>query len=478
MSDFHELLDKYDGTELASLVRQKEVQPKELLETCIERIEKVDPSLNGIAEKLYDSAREATYADGPFMGIPTLVKDLFAPIKEAKTTNGSLAVGGVRLGIDDNHTSRLRGAGCVFVGTTTAPEFGTSYTTESSLFGPTRNPWNTEHSCGGSSGGSAALVAARALPFAHGNDGGGSIRVPSSCCGIFGLKPTRGLVPSGPMVGEGWAGMSIAHALTLSVRDSAGLLDVAAGSDLGAPYAAPHQEESFVSSLSKPLRPLRIAMIDSLSPWPNSKEANLAQQHAAKLCEALGHHVTTAKLPVDLMTFFDRAFDIIGPNVKSYVEMIGNMSGSPVSDEALQPSTRIIIRDKGSISAVQYVDAVTYMHGLGRIMANFMQDYDVLLTPTLTRPPVKIGELNLQDDSKSIEEFIQLSHSYSPYTAIFNGTGQPAMSVPLYWTPDNLPLGAHFVGRFSEDATLLALAAQLEQHQPWWNNRPPVNACR
>ncbi|WP_010627541.1 amidase [Halomonas sp. KM-1] len=477
MRDIQTLIDQSDATALAALIKGGDLQPSELLEATIQRLEKVEPQLNAVAEKLYDTARQQQPAAGPFHGVPTLVKDLFSPLTEARMSNGSLALGEARPGMDDEMVSRLRRAGCVFVGTSTSPEFGTSYSTESTRFGATCNPWNLERSAGGSSGGAAALVAARVVPFAHGNDGGGSLRVPASCCGVFGLKPSRGLMPSGPLAGEGWGGMGTAHAITLSVRDSAALLDATAGADLGAPYAAPARPQSYVEAMQRPLQPLRIALIEHLDPWPSSAEALAAVRHSAALCEQLGHEVIPATLPVDLPRFLDQAFDIIGPNTRKYLELLGQLRGAPVSDAELEPRTRIYLREKGNIGAIQYIRAIEGMHALGRTLANFMRDYDLILTPTLTREPPRIGALDVTDPNADLTTLIECFHSYSPFTALFNASGQPAMSVPLYWTSAGLPIGAHFAGRFGDETTLLALAHQLEALQPWASRRPPLNAC-
>lgn len=480
MHSIHTLLDSHDGYGLGELVRKGEVQPGELLEAVIERIERIEPQLNAVCEKLYDRARAEAQSPtahlGAFAGVPTLIKDLFSPLRGALMTNGSLACGEVRADFEAEVVARLRQAGCVFAGSSTAPEFGTSYTTESTRFGATRNPWNTEHSAGGSSGGAAALVAARVVPFAHGNDGGGSLRVPASCCGVFGFKPSRGLMPSGPLVGEGWAGMGTPHAITLSVRDSAALLDATAGMDLGAPYAAPLQSASYLSAVQGRVRPLRIALVEQLEPWPTSTEALAAVNHAARLCESLGHSVQVARLPVELPVFLDRVFDIIGPSTRGYLDMLGQMRGQSVALDELEPRTRIILRERGDISGARYAAAVDWIHALGRVFAAFLQDFDVILTPTLTREPPRIGELDAFDERLSLAEMMEHFHSYSPFTALFNATGQPAMSVPLYWTAGGLPIGAHFAGRFGDEATLLALAAQLEQAQPWASRIPPVNA--
>lgn len=481
MRDIQQLIDNEDAIGLAAWVRRGEVQPVELVEAVIERIEQVEPRLNAVAERLYDQAREdalaPTSGEGVFAGVPTLIKDLFAPVAGAAMTNGSLALGAARVDFDAEVVTRLRRAGCLFVGTTTAPEFGTSYSTESMRFGATRNPWNTQHSAGGSSGGAAALVAARVVPFAHGNDGGGSLRVPASCCGVFGLKPSRGLLPSGPMVGEGWAGMATNHCLTLSVRDSAALLDATAGHELGAPYAAPISAHPYAWALQQAPWPLRIALVERVGTWPISNQSLDAVRQAAKLCESLGHRVELAQLPVVLPEFLDQVFTIIGASTRHYVDVLGQLRGAPVRPEELEARTRIILRDKGAVSGAQYAAAVEWIHALGRQLALFMCDYDVILSPTLAREPALIGELDLQDDSLGLDELIERFHSYSPFTALFNASGQPAMSVPLYWSERGLPMGAHFAGRFGEDATLLALAAQLEIAQPWRQRMASVNAC-
>lgn len=480
--DIQNLLDIEDGLGLAEWVRRGEVQPGELLEAVIDRIELVEPQLNAVSERLYDSARQAARSlprgSGVFAGVPTLIKDLFSPVLGAAMTNGSEALGAFRADFEAEIVTSFRRAGCVILGSSTAPEFGTSYSTESTRFGATRNPWNIAHSAGGSSGGAAALVAARVVPFAHGNDGGGSLRVPASCCGVFGFKPSRGLLPSGPMVGEGWAGMGTPHGITLSVRDSAALLDATAGIDLGAPYAAPLSAQPYVCALQRDPRPLRIALVEQLGPWPTSNESLAAVRQAASLCQALGHRVEPVRLPVALPEFLDKVFTIIGAGTRHYVDVLGQMRGFAVRPEELEARTRIILRCKGDVSGAQYAGAVEWIHALGRQLAVFMQDYDVILTPTLAREPVPIGELDLQDDRLSLDELIERFHSYSPFTAVFNASGQPAMSVPLYWSAAGLPMGAHFAGRFGEESTLFALAAQLERAQPWRQRIPPVNACQ
>lgn len=475
--DLQHLLDTQDGLGLGQCVSQGDVTSEALLDGVIERLEQVNPSLNAMVDRLYDHAREASRqpfaGTPPFAGVPTLVKDLFSPVKGARMTQGSIVSGDVRADFDAEAVARLRQAGCLLLGTTTSPEFGTSYTTESSRHGATRNPWHLDRSAGGSSGGAAALVAARVVPFAHGNDGGGSLRVPASCCGVFGFKPSRGLMPSGPMAGEGWGGMGTAHAITRSVRDSAALLDATAGADLGAPYAAPLSTTSYLAATQSTPKALRIGLIEGPTIAPEA--AKVVRQTAA-LCESLGHNVDIVTLPLVWETLYSHCFDIIGPNTQALLDMIGKMRGHAVAAEEIEPRTRVMLRERGQLDATQYIAAINYIHSLGRQLATIMLDFDVLLSPTLARQPPIIGTLDAFDDTLSLGAVIDAFHSYCPFTALFNATGQPAMSVPLFWTDDGLPLGSHFAGRFGEDALLFSLAAQLEAAAPWAGHIPPVHA--
>ncbi|GHC23200.1 6-aminohexanoate-cyclic-dimer hydrolase [Kushneria pakistanensis] len=476
--DFHHLLDSRDGLALGEHVNAGDISREALLEAVIERLERVEPSLNAVVDRLYDTAREESRrprATGQlFAGVPTLIKDLFSPLRGARMTQGSQVSGNVRADFDAEAVARLRHAGCVLMGTSTSPEFGTSYTTESTRHGATRNPWDIERSAGGSSGGAAALVAARVVPFAHGNDGGGSLRVPASCCGVFGFKPSRGVMPSGPMAGEGWGGMGTSHAITRSVRDSAALLDVTAGSDMGAPYAAPASPFSCLEATRRDPGTLSIALIEGPTLAPEAAE--VARQTAA-LCESLGHRVEVVRLPLDWDELYQRCFDIIGPSTQELLDTIGHMRGQPVSNEEIEPRTRVMLRERGRLDATRYIAAINYIHALGRKIAGTMLDFDVLLSPTLARKPPMIGTLDAFDDRLTLDEVIHAFHSYCPFTALFNATGQPAMSVPLYWTEDGLPLGSHFAGRFGQENLLFSLAAQLEQERPWAGRVPGVNAC-
>jgi amidase len=468
-----------DGLALAERIARGELSASQALQQAIARLEQVNPQLNAMAEKLYHLGEQSVAQGlpaGPFHGVPMLIKDLFTPLAGARMSNGSLLLKDSVLPFDAELVTRFKQAGFTIFGTTASPEFGSSYTTESRLLGATRNPWSLEHICGGSSGAAAALVAARVLPIAHGNDGGGSLRVPASACGVFGLKPSRGLMPMGPVVGEGWAGMSTSHVMSISVRDSAAVLDQLAGADLGAPYAAPHYSQSFLAAASGPApRGLRIGLVRQLQPWPTHPDCIEAVQKTAALCEQLGHHVEETALPLEALEFYDTIFTIIGSQTRSYLNTLARMAGHPMDEQALEARHRVILRDKGQRSGAEYAAAVDYLHAFGRRMAALMQRYDLILTPTMAQPPARIGSLTVRDE-QSITELIHTFHGFSPFTALFNASGQPAMSVPLHWNAAGLPIGSHFAAAFGGEPLLFALAAQLEQAAPWAQRCPPICA--
>lgn len=466
-----------DGLGLAELIKKGHLTAEEAVSDAIKRVEKVNPQLNAVTDKLYDEAIDASRTvkpgSGPFAGVPTLIKDLFMPVKGAKMTNGSLLCKDAVAPIDSEVVARTKAAGMVIVGTTTSPEFGSSYVTESRLFGATRNPWALDRTPGGSSGGSAALVAARVVPLALGNDGGGSVRVPSSACGLFGLKPTRGRVPSGPMIGEGWGGMGTNQFITISVRDSAAALDAIAGMEVGAPYAAPGQTDSFLAASAKRPKGLRIGLVRRMDPWDTHEDCIAAVEKTARLCEDLGHHVEDATLPVEALEFYDNIFNIIAPQTRSLLTMMGKMAGHPMNEAELEARHRIMLREKGDINASVYAASIDWMHAFGRRMAHLLLQYDLILTPTLAKPPLEIGACDL-DDSNTMRDVINVFHSFCPFTALFNASGQPAMSVPLHWSPSGLPIGSHFAAGFGNEELLFSLAGQLEEASPWGAMTPKI----
>ncbi len=467
-----------DGIGLADLIRKGELSAEEAAAQARQRMRHINPKLNAIVDDLADQAVEAAKdakADGPFAGVPTMVKDLFLPLQGARMTNGSLVSRDAVAPFDAEAVTRLKQTGVSILATTTAPEFGTSFSTESRAFGATRNPWSLDHIAGGSSGGSAAMVAARVVPFALANDGGGSIRVPASCCGIFGLKPSRGRVPLGPAAGEGWAGMGCTNVVSISVRDTAAMLDQLSGADLGAPYAAPHDDAPLLAALQSKPRALRIGLIRQLAPFSTEPDCIDAVEDAASLCRDLGHEVEETSLPVDGMEYYDTIFNVIGAQTKSLLRFMGQISGRPVDPAELEPRTRIILRAKGDIDGATYAASVDWMHAFGRRMAHLLQTFDILLTPTLGKAPQLLGSFDLRDED-SFETLIERFHSFSPFTSLFNASGQPAMSVPLTWSAAGLPSGAHFAAPFGGEATLLNLAAQLEAARPWAAKLPPHHA--
>lgn len=467
--------DKYDGLGLAELIAAKQITPSELLTAVRQRVELLNPKLNALCHLFFDKA-EAQIKDnpstGPFGGVPFALKDLGAYLTGTITSAGSRIWKNNVATFDSTLVSRYKQAGLIIFGKTNSPELGLTVTTESAVFGQTRNPWNLERTTGGSSGGSAALVAGRILPMAHGSDGGGSIRIPASCCGIFGLKPTRSRVPLGPSSFENWNGCSHHHALTISVRDSAALLDTTVGQELGSPFFSPKPVRPFLDEIGNDPGSLRIALITAAPTGvPVDPECQSAALNAAKLCETLGHKIDEATLPINNEVLRGAFFTVLQVSLARTLDDAATILGRPVNQQDVETATWAMSQAASGISSVAYSRAIATLHQIGLTMARFLQNYDVILSPTLSKPPVPLGVVSLSQDpavfGKNITEFM---HS----TSLYNVTGQPSMSVPLHWTPDGLPVGVMFSGRFGEDALLLRLAAQLEKAQPWANRKPQL----
>jgi amidase len=470
MSDY----ESYDAVGLAELVRTGATTPMALLEAAIERVEARNPALNAVVVPMYDEARRCIQAglpDGPLRGVPFLLKDLGLLYKGTATTFGSRLFTGLVAGHDSTLVARYREAGLVIFGKTNTPEFGITVTTEPALYGPCRNPWSLERTTGGSSGGAAAAVAAGMVPAAHASDGGGSIRIPASCCGLFGLKPTRGRIPAGPDVGEGWNGMSSDHVITRTVRDSAAFLDISAGPSLGDPYWAPPPAGPFLAEVGRDPGKLRIAF--TATPPSGAKvepQCVAAVQDAAQLCAELGHTVTEGAPALDYERFQEAVVIIINTNTAAMLAAGAKVLGRDVTEEDVEYVTWRGAKAGKETLAPDYVEAVRVVHRTGRRVAQFFEAQDVLLSPVLLQPPVPLGYLNTH--SKDVRTYVKHLYSFFGFTNLFNATGQPAMSVPLYWTPDNLPVGLQFAARFGDEALLLRLAAQLEQARPWKDRRP------
>jgi amidase len=467
---------RLDAIAQAELVREKSVRPIELVDGAIARIERLNPKLNAVVTAMYDRARaEAAVAgsDGPFAGVPFLLKDLLAEYAGVRFTQGSAFLDGrYTPEADSELTRRLKRAGLIVIGKTNTPELGILPTTEPRLFGPTRNPWSLGLTPGGSSGGSAAAVAAGLVAMAHANDGGGSIRIPASCCGLFGLKPTRGRNPLGPHYGDLFSGLVVEHAVTRSVRDSAALLDATAGPDLGDPYVAPPPARSFLQEVSRLPGFLRVAFTTSSATGaPVHPDCVRAVQEAAKLCEDLGHEVSEASPSLEGEAITQAFITLWAAGTSWTIDDWARRTGQTPSADRFEPLTWGLYEMGTRRSASDYLLAIQDLQRVARQIAHFFVDYDLWLSPTLAEPPPPLGSFEADDNPM---HGIFRSALFVPFTPVFNATGQPAMSVPLFWNRDIVPIGVQFAARFGDEATLFRLAAQLEQARPWADRWPSL----
>jgi len=468
--------ESFDAVGLSRLIASREVSPAEVLETAIARVEAVNPGINAVVHKMYDSARATIAAgppSGPLAGVPFLIKDVGSLCKGAPCGNGSRLFDGFIADHDDTIVERYRAAGLVIIGRTNSPEFALSPTTEPLANGPTRNPWDLTRSVGGSSGGSAAAVAARLVPAAHAADGGGSIRVPASNCGVFGLKPTRARTPSGPSAGEGWGGMLVAHAVTRSVRDSAALLDAIAGPAPGDPYWAPPQQRPFIQEVGADPGRLRIAVMTK-SPTGGGvhPQCVAASMKAASLCSELGHRVEEAEPKVDMAAMRWARDVVVSACVSDEINTRLEALDRQLRAGDLERITELQAERGARYSARDYVRATTILHGIGRQFAAFFADYDALLSPVLAQPPEPLGSTDMM--SADAKAFVERLFHLLCFTRHFNVTGGPAASIPLHWTPEGLPIGVQFAANFGNEALLFRLAGQLEQAMPWHDRRPAM----
>jgi len=473
-----EEFESFDGLGLAELVRRRDASPAELLDAAVSRVEARNPELNAVVTRMYDQARAAIAEGlpaGPFTGVPYLLKDLGAHYTGAVTSFGSTLFKDFVVDHDSEITARLRRAGLVIFGKTNTPELGLAPSTEPRLFGPTRNPWSLGHSSGGSSGGSAAAVAAGMVPMAHATDGGGSIRIPASCCGLFGLKPTRARNPMGPDAGEGWGGASVGHAVTRTVRDSAALLDATSGPDVGDPYWAPPPVRPFLDEVGRDPGRLRIAL--TTRPWngqPVDPECAEAATAAARLCERLGHRVEEATPAVDAKLLGEASLIIVSANIRAALEARAAVLGRELAAGDVERLTWARAMNGHTARAADYARSIGVIHRTGRVVARFFTRYDILLSPTMCRPPYPLGVLDLM--TENVERYTQAILGAIGFTSLFNSAGCPAMSVPLSWSRAGLPIGVQFAAPFGDEATLFRLGAQLETAQPWATRRPPARA--
>jgi amidase len=471
--DFAEY-SNFDGLGLAELVKKKKVKPAELVEAAIERIERHNARLNAVVFKAYDEARAKASAklSGAFAGVPMLLKDILGDKKGWPTRRGSRFVPAAPSAFDATLVSRFEAAGLIPLGKTNVPEFGLLPFTEPKFYGPARNPWSFAHSTGGSSGGSAAAVAAGIVPVAHANDGGGSTRIPASCCGLVGLKPTRGRNPLGPMFGDLRGGLIAEHVVSRSVRDTAAALDATAGPEIGDPYAAPPPPSSYLAAIKRNLKKLRIAFTTKrLNGEAFDPECKAATTAAANLCEKLGHHVEEGMPQVsgDIGANFS---PIWSSGLTMIIDFIANAAGKTPTREEFEGLTWSFYQFGKTITAAQYQLCWANLQRLSRQIAAWQQPYDAWITPVLATPPMKIGTLNFEE-TDLMKVWVPIAN-YVPFTALQNITGQPAISLPLACSKSGLPIGVQFVGRFGEEHLLLQLAAQIEAAEPWNKTRPPV----
>jgi amidase len=486
----------YDGLGLAELVATGKVSARELVDEAITRIERDNPRLNAVIHRMYESARraaDAAPAGGPLRGVPYLAKDLVSSWKGEPMASGTRLMTGYVSPKDSEITTRYRKSGLITVGKTNTPELGLLPVTEPLAFGPTRNPWDTTRTPGGSSGGAGASVAAGFVPIAGGGDGGGSIRIPASCCGLFGLKPTRGRTPLGPDIGELWQGCAIEHVLTRSVRDSAAVLDAIAGDDGGAPYTAAPPVRPFLAEVGTPPGRLRIGYTKrALIAADVDPECVRAVENAAALLRELGHDVVEEHPRFDAEKFaIDFVYMLVGETAADVAELEATV-GRAAKIGDLEKETMVLARLGKAVTARDFALASRRIRRVSRQLADYFARYDLLLTPTLARPPVAIGELAPKGAEAAMLEVAQRlpiaklllevgvlqkiaanAWGFAPFTAPFNATGQPACSLPLHWTTNGLPVGVQLVGRLGDEATIFRLASQVERARPWKDRRPP-----
>lgn len=497
MAGFSEY-DQYDGLGLAKLVREKKISPLELCEEAIKRIEKLNPVLNAVVTPMFEIGMDTAkkpLPDGPFTGVPFLLKDLLGAYAGVRFTSGCRAYKDYVPDYDSELVKRYKKSGLITLGKTNTPEFGLMGITEPELFGPTRNPWNIERTCGGSSGGSAAAVASGMVPVASGGDGGGSIRIPACYCGLFGLKTSRGRTPTGPKVGEWWQGAAIEHVLTRSVRDSAAILDAIEGADAGALYVIKSPEKPYSEEINREPGSLKIAF-NTESPLGTGtheycKDAVLK---TVKLLQDLGHKVDKVTPDIDGLKLANSYFTMYFGEIAADIKLAESVLKKKVSKKDFEITTWFFGKLGQCYSAKEFVEAMREWDIAARAMGQFHQKYDLYLTPTVAYPAAKIGELlpksyekvameilcflnlgSLAKASGMVNQIAIQTLAKTPFTQLANFTGQPAMNVPLQWDENGMPCGVQFIAPNGDEATLFRLAAQLEKAKPWFNKRPSLH---
>jgi amidase len=465
-----------DALELSALLRNRQVTALELMDCAINLAKSRGVPLNALCYERFEESRSlAAGAEvrGVFGAVPFLLKDSALPSKRFASSLGSRLLKGMSFKFDATLLERFDAAGLIPFARTTVPEFCMAPTTEAAANGgPTLNPWDRSHSAGGSSGGAAAAVAARIVPLAHANDGGGSIRIPASCCGVFGLKPSRGLTPLGPSRGEGWGGLAVEGVISRSVRDTAAALDAVAGYESGAPYAAPARPASYCALLTEPFeQPLRIAR------WTHAwndialhPECVTAVDRVVDVLRARGHEVTdTPPPPIDYPMFIEALIDVLATNAHATVQAFTGGQAPEEWRASLEPALYDACEIGRSVTAARYVSAINTFHSVGRRIARHLAGFDLALTPTLAQPPLPLGTLRTDTDFRSFRRAVS---KYTPFLPICNASGQPAASVPVHWTPTGLPVGVQLIGQYGREDLILRVAADLEIDLPWRMRHP------
>ena len=472
-------LSRLDATAQAELVRTGQASAVELVDAAIARIDKLNPQLNAVIHELFDRARAEAAGelpDGPFRGVPFLLKDFAAELEGTPFSEGTRFSGDYVSTHTQELTRRFQAAGLVICGKTNTPEFGILPTTEPQRFGPTRNPWDPARTTGGSSGGSAAAVASGMVPVAHANDGGGSIRIPASCCGLVGLKPSRARVTAAPLYGDIMGGLVAEHVVSRTVRDSAAMLDAISGPTLGEPYVAPERRgESFLAAVTRAPGRLRVALSVAA---PNGEVVHpdcvAAARAAAELCASLGHDVVEAAPAIEADAFTGHFINAWAAGNAWTMGDWEERLGRAATPDDVEPLTWALVEMGRTIGAGQYLKAVQELQKASRQIARFLDDYDLLLTPTLGEPPVPLGTFDSPPDQPLYGLF--RAAAFVPFTPVFNVTGQPAISLPLHHSAEGLPIGVQFAARLGDEETLLSLAGQLEQASPWIDRIPGIHA--
>jgi amidase len=467
--------------EQARMVREGECSARELVDASLDAIERVNGELNAFVHVANDSARAEADRVGagderPLAGVPIAVKDLLAPVAGMPMTWGMAAMKGWVPKEDGNVVRRLKRAGAIVVGKTNTPELGILPVTEPDANGVTRNPWDSGRTPGGSSGGSGAAVASGMVSLAHGNDGGGSIRIPASACGLVGLKPSRGRVSMQPLWTEGGVGLPVDGVLTRTVRDTAAGLDVLAGYEPGDAFVLPPPSAPFAEAAERAPGRLRVGFgTESPNGVPVDPDVQRTVRETAELLAEMGHDVKEAQPHVDTEHYIENFVKVWVAGTGDEMHTLEQLKGEPIGDDGIEPLTRQMREVAGSMSATDYLVALDALRRIARVIAGWWNDYDILVTPTLTKPAIEVGALKPADGEEPITQLMN-SATWVPFTPVWNVTGQPAISLPLGESGSGLPIGVQFIGALAAEETLISLAAQLEQARPWADRRPDIAA--